>query len=189
MADWLNNLISRLRQQKGMATLIWVVILFVVLGIGVLMGSPFGRMEETAANAPAFSSSGQLISVFLKWIAVIGLMYVAFIFLRRWQGNISGNLPKQISVLERLSLSQKQAILLVRVGNRKLLLGATDQNISLITELKEGDELDPQALSQDTITGTKEEKGFNSVLQNTMEGNLGSFFGSQSQRKENSKKN
>ncbi|MHC1782791.1 MAG: hypothetical protein AB9891_08560 [Anaerolineaceae bacterium] len=43
MQNWFNSLLTRLREQKGMTTWIWIVILFVVLGIGTLMGMPFDQ--------------------------------------------------------------------------------------------------------------------------------------------------
>ncbi|MHC1782792.1 MAG: flagellar biosynthetic protein FliO [Anaerolineaceae bacterium] len=142
------------------------------------------RLNNTGENAmPAFGSTGQLISVFLKWMAVIGLMYVAFIFLRRWQFGGTNTQIKQLSVIERLSLSQKQAILLVKVGNRKLLLGATDQSISLITELAVGDEI-PMELKSNDGNALEGGRGFNSVLQEKMTGNVGDLFGGTSKKKE-----
>ncbi len=186
MSEWLNSLVSRLRQQKGMTTWVWLVILIVVLGIGTVMGMPFDR-PETGDGSPAisvFGSTGQLISVFLKWMAVIGLMYVAFIFLKRWQpGGVNGQV-KQITVIERLSLSQRQAILLVRVGSRKLLLGATDQNISMITELEEGDETPVELKAKEADHEGEGGNGFNSVLQKKLNVGPGDIFGGFRQKKE-----
>jgi flagellar biosynthetic protein FliO len=166
MKEWLDSLLSRLREQKGMTTWIWIVVLFVILGIGTLMGTPFGRPENSDQTImPVFGSTGQLISIFLKWMAVIGLMYVAFIFLKRWMPGQTNQQLKQLAIIERLALSQRQAILLVRVGNRKVLLGATDQSISMITELKEGDET---ALE---VKASEDAGGFNALLMKKISGN------------------
>lgn len=175
MQNWLNSLLARLREQKGATTWVWIIILLVVLGIGTIMGLPYERIDGAAANETALGSTGQLVSVFLKWMAVIGLMYVAFIFIRRWQfGGLSAQ-DKQLSIIERLSLSQKQAILLVRVGNRRLLLGATDQSISLISELDGAVEV-PPGLKVDEANTLDGGDGFSSILDKKMTGNVSDFF-------------
>lgn len=166
MLDLLHSLQAWLREHKWMTTWIWIVVLFVVLGIGTLMGLPFSRPENSSGSqVPAFGSTGQLVSVFLKWMAVIGLMYVAFIFLRRWQPGGGSPQIKQLAIIERLGLSQRQALVIVRVGDRKLLLGATDQNISLITEIESNDELATETKPEETG------KEFNSLLQKKLKGN------------------
>lgn len=165
MLDLFHSLQVWLREHKWMSTWIWIVVLFVVLGIGTLMGLPFSRPENSGSSqSPVFGNTGQLVSVFLKWMAVIGLMYVAFIFLRRWQPGGSSPQVKQLSVIEKLGISQKQALVIVRVGDRKLLLGATDQSISLITEIESIDELAAD------IKLEEPEKGFKSLLQKKLKG-------------------
>jgi len=175
MQNWLNSLLAGLRERKGATTWIWIIILLVVLGIGTVLGLPYERIDGTIANESALGSTGQLVSVFLKWMAVIGLMYVAFIFIRRWQFGGLSTQEKQLAIIERLSLSQKQAILLVRVGNRRILLGATDQSISLLTELGEADEVLPGVKIDDanTLDGGD---GFSSILDKKMTGNVSDFF-------------
>jgi flagellar biosynthetic protein FliO len=185
MQSWLSSLISSLREKGGMTIWIWIVILLVVLGIGTIMGMPYQNIDGAAVNSgvATMGSTGHLISVFLKWMAVIGLMYIAFIFLKRWQFGGISNRVKQLTVIERLSLSQKQAILLVRVGNRQLLLGATDQNITLITELDQADEIQPEFNMGEahTLDGGK---GFSSILDKKMTGIVSDFFSRSNSGKE-----
>jgi flagellar protein FliO/FliZ len=169
-----------------MTTWIWIVILFVVLGIGIVLGMPYERIEEEGLAAmPALGSTGQLISVFLKWISVIGLMYVAFIFLKRWQSGGSNSQIRQLSVVERLSISQRQAVLIVRVGSRKLVLGVTDQNISFITELDDEDEIRSETKpgEANTLDGGN---GFSSGLENKMTGSVSDLFVEMGKKRKNS---
>jgi flagellar biosynthetic protein FliO len=133
MLDQLKQAWERLRSVKGFTTWLWIVVLFVILAIGLLMNEPLpaARGEE---GSGAFGSTGLALSVFFRWMAVIGLVYIAFIFVRRWQGNKSGPVHKRISVVERFYLAPKQTLYLVSVDGRELLVGATDSSINLITE-------------------------------------------------------
>ncbi len=185
MQSWLSGLFFRLRDKGGMTIWIWIVILLVVLGIGTIMGMPYQNIDSAAGNngLATMGSTGHLISVFLKWMAVIGLMYIAFIFLKRWQfGGVSDQV-KQLAVIERLSLSQKQAILLVRVGNRQLLLGATDQNIALLTELDQADVIQPE-FNMDEARTLDGGQGFSSILDKKMTGIVSDFFSRSNSGKE-----
>jgi flagellar biosynthetic protein FliO len=56
---------------------------------------------------------------------------------RRWSLPGSKREKKhQMQVVETVRLSPKQAIHLVTVGDRQLLIGATDQNVSLLTSVE-----------------------------------------------------
>lgn len=134
MLDPLKQAWERLRSVKGFTTWLWIVILFVMLAIGLLMNDPLPPVKGEESGG-AFGSTGLALSVFFRWMAVIGLVYIAFIFLRKWQGNKSGVSQKRITILERFHLSPKQALYLVNVDGRELLVGATDSSINLIAEM------------------------------------------------------
>jgi flagellar biosynthetic protein FliO len=74
-------------------------------------------------------------SVFLKLAVVVILMVAAAWIVRRVQGGSWKSVERQVKVIETTHLTPRRAIHLVQVGDRKLLIGATDQSISLLTEV------------------------------------------------------
>lgn len=140
MLDQLKQAWERLRSVKGFTTWLWIVILFVILAIGLLMNDPLPPVQGGEGGG-AFGSTGLALSVFFRWMAVIGLVYIAFIFLRKWQGNKSGGSLKRINVVERFHLSPKQALYIVNVDGREMLVGATDSSINLIAEMNPSETL------------------------------------------------
>jgi flagellar biogenesis protein FliO len=134
MLDQLKQAWERLRSMKGFTTWLWIVILFVVLAIGMLMNDPLPVTPDDKGGG-AFGSTGLAMSVFFRWMAVIGFIYLAFLFFRKWQMKKTGPTQQRISVSERFYLSPKQTLVLVKTDNREFLIGATDSAINLITEL------------------------------------------------------
>jgi flagellar biogenesis protein FliO len=59
------------------------------------------------------------------------------VIFRRWlQLGPNGKAVRQMRLLETVRLSPKQALHLVAIGDQKLLIGATDQNVSLIAPIR-----------------------------------------------------
>lgn len=67
---------------------------------------------------------------------VLALMAGAAAFLRRGRGIVSGNRrkPVPLQVMTRHTLGRRASIVVVRAGNRGLVLGVTDAQVSLLTE-------------------------------------------------------
>ncbi len=86
---------------------------------------------DTLFNDPVLLTA----SVFLKLAVVVILMVAAAWILRRVQGGSWKAVERQVKVIETTHLNPRRAIHLVQIGDRKLLIGATDQSISLLTEL------------------------------------------------------
>ncbi|HEX7555808.1 MAG TPA: hypothetical protein VF338_04225, partial [Leptolinea sp.] len=107
MIDQLKQAWERLRSMKGFTTWLWIVILFVVLAIGLLLNDPL-TVAPGESGGGMFGSTGLALSVFFRWMAVIGFIYLAFIFFRKWQTNKSGPVQRRITVTERFHLSPKQ---------------------------------------------------------------------------------
>jgi flagellar biosynthetic protein FliO len=61
---------------------------------------------------------------------------------RRGLGALAGPGAGRVEVLERTTLDARRAIFLVRIGARVLVVGAGDQSLSLLTEMRD-DELPP----------------------------------------------
>ncbi|MEI7845161.1 MAG: flagellar biosynthetic protein FliO [Chloroflexota bacterium] len=92
-----------------------------------------------ASNDPTASTPFYLFSVFIKLIGVLLLIFLCAALYQRWmkQGPRAGSV-QQLKILETVRLGPKQALYLVAVGDQQLLIGATDQNISLLTQVESG---------------------------------------------------
>jgi flagellar biogenesis protein FliO len=83
---------------------------------------------------PGWLVSGQLV---LALLVVIGLIYVVIAGLRWLQQGRRGLAQKSaaIRVLETIGLAQGRALHLIVAGNKTLLIGSTDHQVSLLAEL------------------------------------------------------
>lgn len=125
--NWLE---TSTQKQKLMAALLVFSIL-----------STLGLMVMKAASAstadPLESGPLYFVSVFAKLIVVLLLIFVCSVTFRRWlQPGFSGKKTRQLQLLETMRLSPKQALHLIAVGDQQLLVGATDQGISLVTRVE-----------------------------------------------------
>lgn len=69
-------------------------------------------------------------------VIVLGLLGLFYYFAQRLMNpSASGISKRRIKVVERVSLGDKRVLLLVQVGQQQLLLGATNNNISMLSPL------------------------------------------------------
>ena len=108
---------------------------FSLLATGVLLSMDGA---SSTAKDPLGSTPFYFVSAFVKLIAVLLLIVGSSVIFRRWyQVGPSGKPTRQMRLVETIRLSPKQALHLVVIGDQKLLIGATDQNIALITQVEE----------------------------------------------------
>ncbi len=92
-------------------------------------------------SAGGDSSSDSLPALAAQMLAktalVLGLLFLTLAGLKRWQ--TGGVRTKQLSVVETLRLSPRQSLHLVRVGERYLLIGASEAQVSLLAEVAVGE--------------------------------------------------
>jgi flagellar protein FliO/FliZ len=69
-------------------------------------------------------------------IIVLGAMFGVMYWLRR-RGCLPGAVPSRMRVIERLPLDTRRQILLVDIDGRELVLGVTQESISMLQELRE----------------------------------------------------
>ena len=88
----------------------------------------------------------------LGMLAIVLLVLVGAYFFTRWAGmSLGGGFAAlrggRIRVLDRAVLGKDQALLVVRAGERYLLLGSTSAGLTLLTELtkEEGESWTPPA--------------------------------------------
>ncbi len=96
-----------------------------------------------AAPSP-WADAGLALGLILKLGLVVALIYASLLGLRRWQIGGAGR-ARRLAVLETVRLSPRQAIHLVRAGERWLLVGATDQALALLSEIEAEPEAAPAA--------------------------------------------
>lgn len=140
VSSFFDRLIAWFKQQKAIPIWGWIFGILVIFSLGLLVGG--GGKGQIASPAGAetdpFSTASLAFEVFFRLIIVLGLMYVFFIFLRRWQGGKTGSAKKRLSVIETLHLSPRRIMYLIRLEEREFLVGATDQAMSLIAETDDG---------------------------------------------------
>ncbi len=102
----------------------------------VLTGAEFGSL---------WPSLGQLAGAFVFVLALIwGTTWLAR---RLMKGRWSGGGDDRMQVLERLHLAPKKSVEIVSVGKRVLVLGVTETQIGLLTELDPGELPQPGTLA------------------------------------------
>jgi flagellar biogenesis protein FliO len=90
--------------------------------------------DNTPADRPMWQAGGELA---LKLVLVIGLIYLVLAGLRWLQRRESRSTSNSaaIRILESTGLAPGQTLHLVVVGEKTLLIGATDQRLSILAEL------------------------------------------------------
>ena len=118
------------QKQKYTAALLGLSLLSTI-GLLMLKGS------SNAMDDPLRSSPFYFLGVFAKLGVVLLLILACSVLFKRWaQPGGQGGKKRQMQVIETVRLSPKQAIHLVMIGDHQLLIGATDQNVSLLTSVE-----------------------------------------------------
>lgn len=120
------------RNQSRIVQTVIIIAVCVLLIVGIWVSS-FTYTEKSSSEL--VDSTGWMISVFLKLLLVIMLIIGAAIVAKRWMSGAVQGKTRQMQVIETLPLNPKRALHIIKVGNQTLLIGATDQNITLISEL------------------------------------------------------
>lgn len=107
-----------------------------ILLIGRLAGGS-GQAEVSAAGSPLPDTTQLAFDAVAKMGLVLALFFLGAYAWRSWRKFLPNQPERQVTVVETTRLSQRQALHLVRVGEQLLLIGATDQGLSLLTEIEE----------------------------------------------------
>jgi flagellar biogenesis protein FliO len=177
-----NNPFDRLpidtRLKKVLPYLISVVLLVIVLVAAFISAE-----TSNQAAAPSQPDSLGLLSpsssfditldIVLKIIFVFGLIYLFFALLRWWQKKQPGQVESRLRIIESIRPSPRQTFYLLKVGSQEFLVGATDQSMSLISEIEPDmmAELEEQQPAENKFN----QSGFKNILQNSMKQTLNLF--------------
>ena len=92
---------------------------------------------ELQGGVSGFSVVGSLLQMLASLGIVVGMIFIARHLVNRLQkGSLGkGTLPKHVRVVETRFLGPKKSLVLVEVGGEYLLLGSTNDGISLIKQI------------------------------------------------------
>ena len=126
VTDWYKN--SSPQKKLMAALLLFFLLISVVI---VLLGSSTGSSKDPQESTPLY-----FLGVMVKLIGVLLLIVLCAILLRRWTNlAVKPGSVRQLRLLETVRLSPRQTLYLVALGDQQLLIGATDNNISLLSSV------------------------------------------------------
>ncbi len=137
MLNWIQRLGSKNKAVYWVLALVGITVIISVLLISSGGGLFTGGEDDKATSMIEQTPASMIWEVFIKLILVVVLLYIFLFLLRAWQGKrVGGAKVKNLYIEESVHLSPRQALHLVKVGSRNLLIGATDQNLNLIAEVE-----------------------------------------------------
>lgn len=103
-------------------------------------GIDVSKLKTAGQEAPAdtgFSGTAlpSLLRLFAALVIVIACIYGGIWLLKRSMGRAGGNGNHAVEVLETTGIAPKKTISLVRVADKSVLVGVTENGMSLLTEL------------------------------------------------------
>ncbi len=104
------------------------------------------KIAETANAAAQTGQSGKLI---LTLLVLVGMFAAAYYLIKKYAySNKINKSNMQIKVLSQHHLGAKKSLAIIRVAGESILIGVTDQNISMIKSLALIDDEIPAEISQ-----------------------------------------
>ncbi len=118
---------------------LWGLILLGIILAGTLLVQQLFISERVDASEQApLGSASLVLDWILKLAFFLSLLFVGLYFARRWQRGASGVASRRVQILESRHLSPKQAVHLISADGRTFLIGATDQSLTLLSEIQVG---------------------------------------------------
>lgn len=138
-------------QARRLVITLSIILVLAIGGLAVIdIGSVAADRDDATAQstAPAMSSADQavgplevptmaIVKTICALIVVLFAMYAGVYLLKRFMGRHGrgeGGVST-LEVLETTHLGPKKSVSLIRVGDRSVLVGVTDQQISVLSEL------------------------------------------------------
>lgn len=119
------------------ASLILVALLFA----GDILAQTGAADSASVSPQNIYSPSlfGIVIKLIISMVVIVGLIYLSMYFLKKINSRAAGGgiIGDTIKIIGRTFLSPKQSLYLVKIGDRYAILGATEQSVSMISELSE----------------------------------------------------
>jgi flagellar biogenesis protein FliO len=155
---------------------LWV---YAITGIVVLMIFSFmlvanyqqaGMAPIRLPNTPNMSYTSLVFNIGLKLGVVVLLIYVTLLVIKRWHTGKAGITKRQLNILETTHLSPRQTLHLVKLDHYVILIGATDQSITMLYEIDQKNENSLQTVEteQHEINRESLNNSFASLLVNRL---------------------
>ncbi len=136
MNSWISNLMKKLKPSH-IPQWLWGLILLGIILAGTLLVQQLFISERVDGSEPApLGSASVVLDWILKLTFFLGLLFVSLYFARRWQRGGRGVVTRRVQILESRHLSPKQAVHLIKADGRTFLIGATDQSLTLLSEIQ-----------------------------------------------------
>jgi flagellar protein FliO/FliZ len=165
MFNNINQLYQKYRSSKALQVGLWIVGAFFLLGLVWVVGGVGSQPSDPLVQGSTMKNDDtgrMLLDAFLKLMIVLILIYVVFLVLKRWQtGKVVAH-KRRLSIAETLRISPRQSICLVKVGSRELLVGVTDQTMSLLSEV------DPEDFDTDAAQEAPMAMSFGDAFQQSL---------------------
>lgn len=112
------------------------------------------------------------VSVLGAFVVVLGVMAIALRLLRKYtMGNAASRDGRQMEVLQRLALGQRQGIAVVRIDQRRFAVSMGDGGVRLLAELSEKPTVTlPRKTIRDRVSYVAPIEDFKAVLSIAMNG-------------------
>ncbi|RKX20833.1 MAG: flagellar biosynthetic protein FliO [Candidatus Zixiibacteriota bacterium] len=157
---------NKINSNRRMLVTVAVIVFTAVVGLMFIntgkanaeligMNNADGTVSESDNNQLATSVVPSLLKIISALVIVLVAIYLSVYLLKKTMGKkFSGNKSlDSLEVIETTYVAPKKTISLVRVGNKSVLVGVTEQNISMLTELTT-DETD-EILSVEQVESTQ----------------------------------
>jgi flagellar protein FliO/FliZ len=114
----------------------------------MLLGLPL-LAQAADTPAPAISSAGSLLQVFIGLVAVL-LLIVATAWAAKRMGVSGGSSSGLLHVVSSTSVGARERIVVVEIGESWLVVGVTPSSINSLTTLPKGELPSPKSASLNT---------------------------------------
>jgi len=117
-----------------------VFALTILFGISAL--AQITAVDSTVAPSETDYSpslAGIIFKLIVSMVLIVGLIYLSMYLIKKVNSRAAGGgiAGDTIKIIGRTFISPKQSLYLVKIGQRYTVLGATESNINLITELSD----------------------------------------------------
>ena len=158
MVDLFNGLKNWYKNSEPRSRLVAGLFVFSLLATSVFF---IMSGSTSVASSPMDSVPLYFFSALIKLVGVLLLIVLCAALYKRWINiGVGSGKVRQLKVLETVRLTPRQTLYLITVGDQQLLIGATDQNISLLSPIDSN-------FSQELAvpTSSQSEMNFGSIIQ------------------------
>jgi flagellar biogenesis protein FliO len=165
---WLEIIRAPEQKHRRVYWFLGLIVLVSVVALAVLSRRGLAPVGEVGPQTNSLDTFGLVLDVFWKLGVVLFLIIVSFRLFGKFQNKTLKENNAHLTVLESVQLTPQQALHLIQVGDRTLLIGATDHGLSRLSAV----ELSSKALEefQEAESSGSGDNLFQTLLQNQLQG-------------------